>query len=130
MIWLQHQDYYIFELAKLMDGRLVIPTRWYMKCDMTGAAQPFGEGWEIFPVCTEQGQRGYIVHEFSTVHFAAHQLSLSMLNLVATFANDNLPDPQCIIGMCVSRAITYPLITLTHDQGLFRRLTGVFIHGS
>lgn len=108
MIRIGHQDYYIFEPAKLADGSVVIPFRWFTRKSGSGslATQKYwAEVWRLEPIITEEGCRGYVVNKFDTAEVPADSFLQSMPHLVQTYASDNLPDPRYIIGTLTS----YPI---------------------
>ncbi|KAI9067152.1 hypothetical protein FKP32DRAFT_1684097 [Trametes sanguinea] len=95
-------DFYVYEPAKLLDGRVVVPRRWYSRAkgsDALGDSEEiYGEGWVLHAVASQGQQRGYMVHEDETVTFSTSQLSLPFPLMVQTFKADGLPDPRNIIG--------------------------------
>jgi len=101
MVQIGHQDFYIFEPAKLADGTVVMPVCWFTQ-SLGSASQAqqklWAEVWWLQPVSTDEGHRGYVVHEYDMVEVPIHSFLLSMPQLVQTFASDNLPDPRDIIG--------------------------------
>lgn len=99
MIRVDHQDYYIHEPAKLCDGMVVVPMRWYMRKSSSGEQLLYGEGRQLVPVGIPQGRQSYVVLDSSVVHFAATDLSLCLSNLIATYQSDGLPDPRSLIGV-------------------------------
>ncbi|KAI0725492.1 hypothetical protein C8Q72DRAFT_932650, partial [Fomitopsis betulina] len=99
MVRIGMQDYYTYAPAKLADGRIVMPIRWFTKVGIDGRQTFHGEGWSMCPVVMEAGQRGYIVHEFDSIWFTAADLSLSFPTMVAMYAASNLPDPQTPLGL-------------------------------
>lgn len=104
MIRIGHQDYYVFEPAKLDDGSVVMPFRWFTRESRSGdtvTQQFWAQVWRMMPVITDEGCRGYIVNEFDTAEIPAHSLLLSMPQLVETYESANLPDPRVIIGMFI-----------------------------
>ncbi|KAI0363137.1 hypothetical protein BV20DRAFT_958926, partial [Pilatotrama ljubarskyi] len=105
MIRIGEQDFYVNEPAKLHDGRVVIPRRWFTRAQAHLTVEEpslHGEGWLLHPVTFQDGHRGYIVHEEDTVSFSSRLLSLSFPLMVETFQTDNLPDPRTIIGRKVA----------------------------
>lgn len=105
MIRIAHQDYYVHEPAKLVDGTVVMPVRWFTRAVGSGMGSQtrqvyWAEVWHLQPVASDEGYVGYVVHEYDTVEIPAHSLLLSMPQMVETFASESLPDPHTIIGMC------------------------------
>ncbi|KAI6038097.1 hypothetical protein EDC04DRAFT_2868502 [Pisolithus marmoratus] len=70
------QDFYVFELMKLMDGTVVVPEHCHM-CDCT---------------------HGYVIHMYETMEVQASQFLLLFLHLLQTYWMDGQPDPCNIIG--------------------------------
>jgi hypothetical protein len=101
MVRIGNQDFYVFEPAKLVDGSVVIPVRWFMR-NSGSVSQPqqtfWADVWRLQPVTTDEGHRGYVVHEYDISTVSVHSFLLSMPQLVQTFALDSLPDPRQIIG--------------------------------
>lgn len=101
MIRIAHQDYYVHEPAKLVDGTVVMPVRWFTRAVGSGSQTRqvyWAEAWRLQPVASDEGYVGYVVHEYDTVEIPAHSLLLSMPQMVETFASESLPDPRTIIG--------------------------------
>ncbi|KAF9232535.1 hypothetical protein BU15DRAFT_90631 [Melanogaster broomeanus] len=92
MIRIDHQDFYVFEPAKLKDGRISSGTG-SARCE-----QFWAHAWRAHPVGNGE-DRGYVVHKYETVEVPANELLLSFPGLVATYEMDELPDPRCIIGI-------------------------------
>ena len=100
MVRVGSQDYYVYEPAKLVDGQVVVPFRWYTCATRPSGDQVlYGEGWRLAAVTFRDGTRSYIAHEYERVKFSTSSLSLSFPGLVRTFAMDDLPDPRNILGM-------------------------------
>ena len=101
MVCIGNQDFYVFEPAKLVDGSVVMPVRWFMR-NSGSVSQPqqtfWADVWRLQPVTTDEGHRGYVVHEYDISSVSVHSFLLSMPQLVQTFALDSLPDPCQIIG--------------------------------
>ncbi|KAH9935419.1 uncharacterized protein B0H18DRAFT_1114168 [Fomitopsis serialis] len=106
MIRIGAQDFYTYEPAKLADGRVIMPIRWFTKGGISGTQVFHGEVWMLCPVVTESGQRSYIVHEYKTIWFTAAELSLAFPTMIATFAASRLPDLQILIGEHLSQVTT------------------------
>ncbi|KIJ58396.1 hypothetical protein HYDPIDRAFT_190814 [Hydnomerulius pinastri MD-312] len=109
MIRVRHQDYYVFEPAKLTDGSIIIPERWYTKVSGVGSTRHeefWARAWRAQPVASDDGYRGYLVDENMSFDIAAHELLLSFPNLVETYHVDNLPDPRQIIGVLHGAGVT------------------------
>ncbi|CDO68416.1 hypothetical protein BN946_scf184815.g63 [Trametes cinnabarina] len=102
MVRVDQHDYYVHEPAKLLDGRLVVPYRWFTKATASGEQVIHGEGRSLHAVTFQDRRRGYIVHEHDVVTFATSDLSLPFPLMVKTFQTDNLPDPRNIIGRMVA----------------------------
>jgi hypothetical protein len=102
MVRIGHQDFYVFEPAKLTDGSVVMPVRLFTRSSgpASQAQQKlWAEVWQLQPVSTDEGHRGYVVHEYDSIEVPIHSFLLSMPQMVQTFASDNLPDPRDIIGV-------------------------------
>ncbi|KAL1947759.1 hypothetical protein VTO73DRAFT_13483 [Trametes versicolor] len=100
MVRTAHQDFYAYEPAKLADGRVICPFRWFTRMSKrTGRQELFGEGWALHAVTLSDGVRAYVVHEFDGVVFSAAQLVQAFPRMVDTFPDDDLPDPRSIIGV-------------------------------
>ncbi|KAH7891043.1 hypothetical protein F5I97DRAFT_1827011 [Phlebopus sp. FC_14] len=82
MIYIQHQDYYVFEPAKLIDGSVVIPEHWYTRKTDT----------------VEDSRQEYWARAWMYQVVPSSAFLLSFPHLVETFAGDRLPDPHLIIG--------------------------------
>ena len=100
MIISGNQHFYVYEPAKLHDGQMVIPYRWFTRTSpSTGRSTVFADAWKIHAVTCSDLQRGYVVHEFEKLVVSSTQLSLALPMLEKTFEADGLPDPHNIIGM-------------------------------
>ncbi|RPD56808.1 hypothetical protein L226DRAFT_513548 [Lentinus tigrinus ALCF2SS1-7] len=104
MVRVGSQDYYVYEPAKLIDGQVIIPFRWYTRASASGSGVQvlFGEGWRTHAVTFHDGTRSYVVHEFEHVRFTTTSLSLSFPALLETHATDRSPDPRRILGRKLS----------------------------
>ncbi|KAI6039086.1 hypothetical protein EDC04DRAFT_3012242 [Pisolithus marmoratus] len=101
MIRKGQQDFYVFELTKLMDGTMVVPERWYTK-PSARSSSPFdfeywARAWRAHPVVSGR-TRGYVIHTYDTVEVPASDLLLSFPHLLHTYRMDGQPDPCNIIG--------------------------------
>ncbi|KAI0825276.1 hypothetical protein BC628DRAFT_262703 [Trametes gibbosa] len=98
------QDFYAYEPAKLADGRVISPFRWFTRLSQhSGRQEIFGEGWVMHTVSSNTGARGYVVHGFECVTFPVSHLVQAFPRMSEQFSNDNLPDPRCIIGAICQR---------------------------
>ncbi|KAH7923808.1 hypothetical protein BV22DRAFT_1105892 [Leucogyrophana mollusca] len=73
MVRIGHQDYFVFEPAKLDDGSVMMPERWFSHTSGAG------------------------MHE--AIDVPTQRLLLSMPHMIETYQLDNLPDPRSIIGI-------------------------------
>ncbi|KAI6137573.1 hypothetical protein BKA82DRAFT_4335007 [Pisolithus tinctorius] len=95
--------FYVFELAKLMDGTMVVPQRWYTKPSALLTSPPFeleywARAWRAHPVVSGH-TRGYVIHTYDTIEVPASSLLLSFPHLLQTHQVDGQPDPCNIIEM-------------------------------
>ncbi|KAI6137814.1 hypothetical protein BKA82DRAFT_4486738 [Pisolithus tinctorius] len=107
MIRKGRQDFYVFELAKLMDGTMVVPQRWYTKPSALLTSPPFeleywARAWRAHPVVSGH-TRGYVIHTYDTIEVPASSLLLSFPHLLQTHQVDGQPDPCNIIGLIEMR---------------------------
>ena len=134
MVRLRDEDYYVHEPAVLMDGRNVIPFRWYTRYSHHTRQQEFhGEGWVLHPVsCDSTSERGFIVHEYEHVTFSASSLVASFPKMQSTFRSENKPDPTRIIGECSVQFFSPVRATSSDgvcDTGIIRQ-RGAGVHPS
>lgn len=101
MVRIGAQDFYIYEPAKLWDGQVVVPFRWFTRCTSNANRTPslFGRGWRTQ---ISDDNSGYIVHEFETVVFDTSILTISFPLMVDTHCTDMIPDPRHINGTSFS----------------------------
>lgn len=97
MVHVGHQDYYVFEPAKLCDGTVIIPEQWFTR-KIHGKDVYFAKAWCTHHVAGINGWSGYVVLEYDSLEVSMHEFLLSMPQLVHTYKSDNLPDPREIIG--------------------------------
>ncbi|KAI6035322.1 hypothetical protein F5J12DRAFT_902148 [Pisolithus orientalis] len=94
MICKGHQDFYVFKLAKLMDGTMVIPEHWYTKPSALLTSFPFElEYW----ACTCH-MCGYVIHTYDTIEVPASSLLLLFPHLLQMHQIDGQPNLCNIIG--------------------------------
>lgn len=89
MVCLGHQDYYVYEIACLSSGELVMPHRWF-----TRRRSPTSEEIDLY--CTawklsmDQPAQGYIIHEWEEIQFPATALRASFPHIVESFEIDRI----------------------------------------
>ncbi|KAI6023459.1 hypothetical protein EDC04DRAFT_2869548 [Pisolithus marmoratus] len=70
MICKGQQDFYVFELMKLMDGTVIVPKHWYTKLSTPGSPSSnfeyWGHVWRAHPVVSDH-THGYVVHMYETM---------------------------------------------------------------
>ncbi|KAI0040193.1 hypothetical protein FA95DRAFT_912230 [Auriscalpium vulgare] len=106
MIRIGTEDFFVHEPAKLNDGRICMPMRFFTSGRTRGsptAPEYYAKVCRLEPVITEAGPRGYVVHEYDSFNVPVRELSLSFPQLKETHESDSLPDPRKIIGMITSR---------------------------
>ncbi|KAI6127196.1 hypothetical protein F5141DRAFT_1186371 [Pisolithus sp. B1] len=102
MICKAWQDFYVFELMKLMDGTMVVPEHWYTK-PAPQNSPPFdfkywARVWRAHPV-TSSCTHGYVIHAYDIVEVPASDLLLSFPCILQTYHVSNQLDPCNIIGL-------------------------------
>ncbi|KAI6104848.1 hypothetical protein EDD16DRAFT_1694562 [Pisolithus croceorrhizus] len=102
MIHKAWQDFYVFELTKLMDGSMVIPECWYTK-PAPQNSPPFDFEywacvWRAHPV-TSGCTCGYVIHAYDIVGVPASDLLLSFPHILQTYCVSDQLDPCNIIGL-------------------------------
>ncbi|KAI5980489.1 hypothetical protein EDC04DRAFT_2917930 [Pisolithus marmoratus] len=65
------QDFYVFELMKLIDGTVIVPKHWYTKLSTPGSPSSsdfeyWGHVWRAHPVVSDH-THGYVVHMYETM---------------------------------------------------------------
>ncbi|KAI6042116.1 hypothetical protein EDC04DRAFT_2878613 [Pisolithus marmoratus] len=98
MIRKGQQDFYVFELMKLMDGTMVVPEHWYTK-PSAWSSSPFDFEYWAWACCTH----GYVIHTYDTIEVLASNLLLSFPHLLHTYQMDGQLDPYNIIGLIATR---------------------------
>ncbi|KAI6107639.1 hypothetical protein EDD16DRAFT_1694913 [Pisolithus croceorrhizus] len=116
MICKAWQDFYVFELMKLMDGTMVIPEHWYTK-PAPQNSPPFDFeywacAWRAHPI-TSGCTCGYVIHMYDTVEVPASDLLLSFPHILQTHHVSNQLDPCNIISLIRARGHGVLLWTLT-----------------
>ncbi|KAI6116436.1 hypothetical protein F5141DRAFT_1187659 [Pisolithus sp. B1] len=101
MIHKARQDFYVFELTKLMDGTMVVPECWYTK-PAPQNSPPFdfeywARAWRAHPV-TSGHTCGYVIHAYDIVEVPVSNLLLSFPHILQTYRVSDQPDPCNIIG--------------------------------
>lgn len=130
MIRKARQDFYVFELTKLMDGTMVVPERWYTK-PAPQNSPPFdfeywARAWRAHPV-TSGGTRGYVIHTYDVVEVPASDLLLSFPHLLQTYRVNVQPDPRNIVGLIKARGhgvLPWTLTDPTIGNGWRKRARG------
>ncbi|KIK11230.1 hypothetical protein PISMIDRAFT_19713 [Pisolithus microcarpus 441] len=130
MIRKARQDFYVFELTKLMDGTMVVPERWYTK-PAPQNSPPFdfeywARAWRAHPV-TSGGTRGYVIHTYDVVEVPASDLLLSFPHLLQTYHVNIQPDPRNIVGLIKARGhgvLPWTLTDPTIGNGWRKRARG------
>ena len=85
----------------MANGLVCMPTRWFIREEMEGGkrqAHYYADACRLESVALEDGPGGYVVHEYDTFVIDAHELTLSLPKLIATFEIDHLPDPRVLLG--------------------------------
>ncbi|KAI6111303.1 hypothetical protein F5141DRAFT_1188430 [Pisolithus sp. B1] len=114
MIHKAWQDFYVFELMKLMDGTMVVPEHWYTK-PAPQNSPPFdfeywAPAWRAHPV-TSNCIHGYVIHTYDIVEVPVSDLLLSFPCILQTYHVSDQPDPCNIIGHGVLPwTLTYPTV--------------------
>lgn len=101
MVRLGGQDFYIHELAKLDDGTLIMPFRWFTRSQVApgDVDQDFyGLAWGVETLPTPSGGT-YVVHQYQTIQFPTSRLLSSFPYLVESYDMDGIPDPRNILGV-------------------------------
>ncbi|KAI6003459.1 hypothetical protein F5J12DRAFT_906149 [Pisolithus orientalis] len=107
MIHKGHQDFYVFELAKLMDGTMVIPKHWYTKPSALLTSPPFeleywACTWQAHPIMNGH-MCGYVIHTYDTIKVPVSSLLLSFPHLLQMHQINGQPDMCNIIGVYETR---------------------------
>ncbi|KAI6029001.1 hypothetical protein EDC04DRAFT_2869083 [Pisolithus marmoratus] len=122
MIHKGQQDFYVFELTKLIDGTVVVPERWYTKPSSRHSTSPFdleywAHAWRTQPIASSDASR-YIIHRYDTVEVMANQLLLSFPHLLQTYQVDHEPDPCNIIGRFHTAYPLFMFIRHSHHRAM------------
>ncbi|KAI6106811.1 hypothetical protein EDD17DRAFT_1782578 [Pisolithus thermaeus] len=84
MICKAWQDFYVFELMKLMDGTMVVPEHWYTKPAPQNSPhfdfEYWACVWRAHPV-TSSCTHGYVIHAYDIVEVSSPLLSMHPPNL-------------------------------------------------
>ncbi|KAI6025630.1 hypothetical protein F5J12DRAFT_903819 [Pisolithus orientalis] len=101
MICKGHQEFYVFELAKLMDGTMVVPKHWYTKPSALLTSPPFeleywAHTWQAHPIMSSH-THGYVIHTYDTIKVPVSSLLLSFPHPLQTPQIDGQPNPCNII---------------------------------
>ncbi|EIW86698.1 hypothetical protein CONPUDRAFT_69138 [Coniophora puteana RWD-64-598 SS2] len=99
MIRQRGQDFYILEPAKLSDGRVVVPERWFTRRGPDGTQRFFACVWPTARVTDQRGATGYVVYKSHAFEIDARSLLLPFPTLLRTFDSDGLPDPRNLFGI-------------------------------
>ncbi|KAJ3910853.1 hypothetical protein F5877DRAFT_8582, partial [Lentinula edodes] len=97
-----NQDFFVHELARLDNGTLVMPFRWFTRSSGVPGDQKtqvlFGLAWTV-KIVHVNGQSGYIISQTNTIQFPVHQLQSSFPYLVESCNLDQIPSPHNILGI-------------------------------
>ncbi|KAJ3867820.1 hypothetical protein EV359DRAFT_33661 [Lentinula novae-zelandiae] len=97
-----NQDFFVHELARLDNGTLVMPFRWFTRSSGDPGDQKtqilFGLAWAV-KIVHVNGQSGYIISQTNTIQFPVHQLQSSFPYLVESCNLDQIPSPHNIFGI-------------------------------
>lgn len=97
MVRVGEQDFYIHEPAFLRDGRVVIPTRWFMDEHKQLQAQV----WTMSTICRDNWS-GWVVHAYGDQVVPANSFLISMPQWQHRISTQALPPPQNIAGIYTS----------------------------
>ncbi|KAJ3877317.1 hypothetical protein F5051DRAFT_440725 [Lentinula edodes] len=124
MVRLGGQDFYIHELAKLDDGTLIMPFRWFTRSQVApgDVDQDFyGLAWGVETLPTPSGGT-YVVHQYQTIQFPTSRLLSSFPYLVESYDMDGIPDPRNILGVRMTHNdIIHPWRLTSSENGFANR---------
>ncbi|KAJ3727642.1 hypothetical protein C8R42DRAFT_755301 [Lentinula raphanica] len=123
MIRKDTQDFYVFEITRLIDGRLVVPFRWFTRGHHgipSEAKQDFyASAWTVE---SDQTARGYRINQNHIVQFPISSLLSSLPRVIESFAIDGMFDPRNIQGVIkAGEQDTVPWTYTTADDGFLNR---------
>ena len=104
MVHIWEQDFFLYEPAKLGNGHMCMPTRWFFREEIIHSWKVphfYANACHIEPITSDEGNGGYIVHKYNTFIIDAEQLTLALPKLIATFEIDSMPDPRHILGLLI-----------------------------
>lgn len=96
-------DFYIFELTKLNNGCIILPTWWFFWTKYKNGKAVchfFGQAYKLEPIVTDQEPSGYIAVEHETLEINACDLLFSFPRLVDAFHLDHLSNPRVMLSPC------------------------------
>lgn len=93
-----HQDYYVYEVARLKSGELVMPHRWFTRCRTLNSdhLDLYCMAWKVD---MDKAAGGYVVHEWDQIQVPATSLLASFPHIVESFDIDGICDARVIIGL-------------------------------
>ena len=92
-------DYYIFEPALLMDGSVVMPTRWFSARLSPVDEEIFGKGWKMVQVNSQSGVRGWRICSHDEVTFNLDMLLWNYERFKNLSHTRGIPPPDHIWGI-------------------------------
>ena len=93
------QNFFLYEPTLLFDGRVCVPTRWFLRGKKTCA-----KVWFMSPTSS---QTGWLVDMDNVCEIDTSEMNLSFPELKNTFKFHRLPDPCMIKGMDKLITISY-----------------------
>ncbi|KAI0750146.1 hypothetical protein C8Q80DRAFT_1100350, partial [Daedaleopsis nitida] len=91
MVRIGTQDYFVYEPARLQDGSVCMPVRWFMR-----GGQLFATAWKMLPT---HDYSGWLVQRCSPFEIAAEDLLTNLPTLASTYTYHGIPDPRVLHGI-------------------------------
>ncbi|KAJ3765415.1 hypothetical protein FB446DRAFT_795072 [Lentinula raphanica] len=105
MIRKDSQDFFVFEIARLTSGQLVMPFRWITQ-GRNGI--PSSEEQDLYALAwtveSDVATQAYRINQNHIIQFSVSSLLSSLPRLLETFAIDGIYNPRNIQGMCSSNS--------------------------
>ncbi|KAI0819396.1 hypothetical protein BC628DRAFT_1506524 [Trametes gibbosa] len=85
------EDFYVYELAPLHDGRFCMPVRWF-----TRGGETFATAWQVIPTLDNQG---WVVLKHRLLELNIRMFATCWENFKMSYQSRRVPDPRRIIGI-------------------------------
>ncbi|KAI0309831.1 hypothetical protein OF83DRAFT_1179167 [Amylostereum chailletii] len=104
MVRIGHRDFYIHEPAKLTNGKMCMPMRWFQRISATTRKKElWADVCRLEAVVGDSGPGGFALHEYDRAEVPITSLSLNFPQLVETFQVLGLPDPRVLLGTVLAQ---------------------------